>query len=148
MACRDSAVTWPAPTRKDHEAFCKIEGWQPVRDATGRTGTHPVTYELQLHDGRILRTRISHPVNRDSYGQDMWSHILRDQLDVDQAAFWACVQNQIKPDRGIPEPPAEALPADLANLLIHRLHLSEGEVAAMSRDEAIARMQQYWTTGT
>jgi hypothetical protein len=141
-------VTWPAPTRKDHEAFCTIEGWERVRDAQGRTGTHHVTYELRVRDGRILRTRISHPVNRDSYGPDMWSHILRDQLDVDQAAFWACVQDGIKPGRGTPELPPEALPADLVRLLITRVRLNEAEVAAMSKDHAIARMQQYWATGS
>lgn len=139
-------MTWPAPTREDHEAFCKTEGWQPVRDARGKTGTHHVTYELHLHDGRILRTRISHPVNRDTYGPRMWAHILRDQLDVDQAAFWACVRDGIKPDRGVPEAPAGALPAELVHLLLTRVRLSEAEVAAMSKDQAIARMQQYWAT--
>ena len=141
-------MTWPVPTRKDHEAFCVTEGWQPVRDARGRTGTHHVTYEMHFRDGRILRTRISHPVNRDSYGPQLWSHILRDQLDAGQDSFWACVQDGIKPGRGAPEPPAEALPADLVHLLITRAHLSETDVASMTKDEAIARIQRYWTTGS
>lgn len=140
-------MTWPAPRREDHEAFCKTEGWQPVRDARGKSGTHHITYELHLHDGRILRTRISHPVNRDAYGPSIWAHILRDQLDVDQAAFWGCVRDGIKPNRGKPETPAGALPADLVHLLLTRVRLSEAEVTAMSKDEAIARMQQYWATG-
>jgi hypothetical protein len=128
--------------------FCKTEGWQLVRNARGQAGTHHVIYELQLHDGRILRTRISHLVNRDTYGESLWTHILRDQLDVDQETFWACVQDGKKPDRGTPEPPPEALPADLVHMLLTRVHLSETEVAAMSKEEAIARMQQYWTTGS
>lgn len=136
-------MTSPAPTCADHEKFCRAEGWQPVRDA-GRTGTHHVTYELALHDGRILRTRISHPVVRSSYSQHIWSHILRDQLDVDQAAFWACLRDGIKPNRGAPESPAGALPAELVNLLLRRVGLSEAEVAAMTRAEAVARMQEYW----
>jgi hypothetical protein len=78
----------------------------------------------------------------------MWSHILRDQLDVDQATFWACVQDGEKPDRGAPEPPPEALPADLVHLLLTKVRLSEADVAAMSKEEAIARMQQYWTNGS
>jgi hypothetical protein len=143
-----ASVTWPAPTREAHETFCMTEGWQQVRDTCGRAVTHHVTYELQLHDGRILRTRISHPVNRETYGPSMWSHILRDQLDVDQATFWACVQGGKKPDRGAPEPPPEALPADLVHLLLAQVHLSETDVARMSKEEAIARMQQYWTTGS
>ena len=136
------------PTRQAHETFCQNEGWQPVRTARGKTGTHHVIYELQLHDGRILRTRISHPVNRDTYGPGIWSHILKDQLDVDQATFWACVQDGTKPDRGAPQPPAGALPADLVHLLLTRVRLSEADVAAMSKDQAITRMQQYWATGS
>jgi hypothetical protein len=140
-------VSWPEPTRKDHEAFCATEGWQRVRDARGRTGTHHVTYELVLSDGRILRTRISHPVDRSGYGPSLWSHILRDQLQVTEAEFWTTVRENKKPYRGAPEQPEAALPADLVRLLISRVGLSEAEVAAMSREQAVARLQQYWTGG-
>ena len=140
-------TSWPPPTRKDHETFCEVEQWRRVRDARGRTGTHHVTYEFDLMDGRILRTRISHPVDRTDYGPSMWKHILRDQLDVDEPAFWACAQDGVKPDRGVPEPPKEALPADVVHLLISKVGLDESEVAAMNKDEAIARLQSYWTEG-
>ncbi len=141
-------MSWPEPTRKDHEAFCVAEGWQRVRDARGRTGTHHVTYELGLPDGRILRTRISHPVDRSGYGPSLWSHILRDQLQVTEAEFWAAVRENKKPNRGAPEPPAAALPADLVHMLIARVGLPEAEVAVMSKDQAIARLQRYWIDGT
>jgi hypothetical protein len=141
-------VTWSQPTRKDHEAFCQVEEWGRVRDARGRTGTHHVTYELNLIDGRILRTRISHPVDRSSYGRSMWSHILRDQLEVDEPQFWSCVRDGIKPDRGTPEPPAAALPADLVHMLISRVHLDESKLVGMSKVEAVARLQRYWTEGS
>jgi hypothetical protein len=42
----------------------------------------------------------------------------------------------------------EALPADLAYLLIDRVGLNESEVAAMSKDEAVGRLNRYWTEGT
>jgi hypothetical protein len=41
----------------------------------------------------------------------------------------------------MPEPPAEALPAELVNLLITRVRLNEAEVAATSKNDAIAWMQ-------
>jgi hypothetical protein len=146
VASRVAAVSWPAPTRADHQRFCETEGWEAVRNARGKaSGHHAVTYELQLHDGRILRTRISHPPNSTSYGASIWGHILRDQLDVDEATFWACIRDGVKPDRGAPEQPAQALPADLAHLLVTRLGLSSAEIAMLSREEAIARMQQYWS---
>ena len=104
-------VDWPAPTRTDHQRFCEVEGWKPIRDARGRTGTHHITYELELPDGGVLRTRVSHPADRTGYGVDMWKHILRDQLHVDEASFWVCVRDGKTPDRGAPEPPSESLPA-------------------------------------
>ena len=136
-------MTWPAPTRADHEKLCQTERWQPVRDARGRTGTHDVTYELVVHDGRILRTRISHPVDRSSYGQNIWRHILKDQLDVDHATFWgACetASSQIG-ERRIA---CRSVARRPVNLLLKRVGLSEPEVAAMTRTEAITRMQQFW----
>jgi hypothetical protein len=122
-------VSWPAPTRKDHETLCRVEGWRQVRDARGRTGTHHVTYEYGLPDGRILRTRISHPPDRSTHGPSIWKHILRDQLQVGEAEFWRCVLDGVKPDRGLPEPPAQALPAELVHLLLSRVGLTESDVA-------------------
>lgn len=143
-----AAQAWPQATREDHEKFCQAEGWQRVRDAKGRTGTHHVTYELVLWDGQVLRTRISHPPDRTAYGPAIWSHILRDQLKVGQEAFWACVRDEDLPDRGAPRPPPEALPADLVHLLLTRVGLAEDEVRRLSKPEAIARLQQYWTEGS
>jgi hypothetical protein len=141
-------VTWPQPDRENHDRFCRNEGWKRVRDARGRTGTHHVTYELTLHDGRILRTRISHPVDRTVYGATMWRHILRDQLDVTEGEFWDCAQQGDLPDRGAPAPPREALPADLVYLLVHRVGLGEEAIAEMTKDEAVARLQRYWMDGS
>lgn len=118
-----------------------------MRDARGRTGTHHVTYELGLPDGRILRTRVSRPVDRTDYGRSMWSHILRDQLDVDEASFWACVRDGTVPDRGVPSPPESALPADLVHLLISKVGLAEAEIAGLTREQAVGRLQWYWTEG-
>ncbi|OLE27856.1 MAG: cytotoxic translational repressor of toxin-antitoxin stability system [Actinobacteria bacterium 13_1_20CM_3_71_11] len=140
-------MTWPQAARQDHDKFCSIEGWTPVRDARGRTGTHHVTYELHLPDGSALRTRISHPPDRTTYGSSLWSHILRDQLGVSEEEFWACVRDGIKPDRGAPQARPEALPADLVQLLITRVGLAEPEVAAMSKAEAVERLNRYWTEG-
>ena len=86
-----------APTRQDHERFCATEGWTLVRD---------VTYELGLPDGGVLRTRISHPPDRSAYGPSLWSHVLRDQLDVSEQEFWACVRDGTRPARGVPDPAA------------------------------------------
>ncbi|MDP9220774.1 MAG: cytotoxic translational repressor of toxin-antitoxin stability system [Actinomycetota bacterium] len=139
---------WPAPTRADRDTFCRVEGWSLVRSATGGAVAHHVTYELPLDDGRILRTRISRPVNRDDYGPRFWAAILRDQLAVDEPTFWACVTDGQLPQRARPATPVEALPVDLVVLLTNRLRLSREEIASMSRAEAIERINRFWTEGS
>lgn len=118
-------MAWPAPTRADHQRFNEVEGWTRIRDARGSTGTDHVTYEYERPDGGILRTRISHPVNRTGYGVDMWKHMLRDQLQVDEATFWACVRGKQRPGRGAAETPSESLPAGLVALLIRTIGMPE-----------------------
>ena len=144
----EEGLTGPQPTRHDHDRFCGIEGWQLVRDAQRRTGTHHATRELRLPDGRVLRTQISHPVDHSGYGPSIWSHVLRDQLHVSGADFWSCLRDGVAPDRGMPEPPPEALPVDLVHLLLTRVDLTESEVATMGKDEAVARLARYWSEGT
>ncbi|MFJ5957656.1 cytotoxic translational repressor of toxin-antitoxin stability system [Paenarthrobacter sp. NPDC092416] len=101
---------------------------------------------MALLDGRILLTRISHPVDRSDYGPDLWGHILREQLEVDNGAFWDCVKNGVLPDRGAPaEAPKHAIPAGVVSLLLGTFHLPEEEVKAMSAAEAIARMGELFS---
>jgi hypothetical protein len=133
----------PAPTRRDHQTFCEVEGWQRVRNARRKSGHH-VTYELTLPDGRVLRTRVSHPPDRQTYGPSMWSHILRDQLAVSEDEFWACVRDGSPPDRGGSGGRAEGLPLDLVHLLVTRVGVPESEVLEMTKDEAVQRLNDFW----
>lgn len=133
-------------TRVDHNQFCLNEEWEPVRGARGGV-RHHITYELPLPDGRILRTRVSRPVRKETYGADLWKTILREQLEVTEDEFWNCVRNKVKPERGpVEEPPPEnALPAQLVYLLIHQAGVPEDQVATMTLPEALEAMNAYWS---
>lgn len=118
-----------------------------MRIAQGRAVRHHITYKLPVADGRILRTRISRPANNQTYGPALWSAILGPhQLDVTEDEFWACVEDGTKPIRPglLPTAPAEALPADLVYQLLHTVKLTEQEVAALTRQQAIDRMTEFW----
>lgn len=119
----------PVPTREDHDDFCVHEGWELVRGAAGKPVTHHKTYELTIWDGRILRTRISRPIDRTDYSAGMWSHILREQLEVTADVFWTCARDGVKPDRGGPEvtAPRKKVPLHLVRELT-RLGAAEGEI--------------------
>lgn len=139
-------MTGRQPTRDDHDRFC-VEGWTEVRGARGRPVRHHKTYELTLPEGAVMRTRISRPVNRTTYGPSIWRHILSEQLKVGEDEFWACVNDGQLPRRGIPDAPApdQSIPASLVHQLIHEVGLSEEEVARMTRAEAIERMKAHWS---
>jgi hypothetical protein len=131
------------PTRKDHQNFCLNEGWIQIRNARGKGGHH-VTFELTLPDGQILRTRISHPPNRQTYGPSIWTHILRDQLHVSEEEFWVCVREGKAPQRARNAPTVPSIPAGVvAQLLSHGIE--ESEVRLMSRAEAIERLNVIWS---
>lgn len=138
-------MKFPAATRKDHQTFCVTEGWEKRKSARGKTGDHH-RYELVLSDGRILYTRVSFPVNdRDSYGPQLWSHILRDQLDVTSEEFWACVNEGVKPSRGVVEvEPHEAIPAGVVATLLG-FGVPEHDIHGMTKQQAIKRMTDLYS---
>jgi hypothetical protein len=137
----------PPATRRDHETFCITEGWVERKRATGNRGSHHVNFELPLPDGRILYTRISHPVDRSDYGPNLFAHILRDQLQVSAEEFWDCVDNRVLPSRGAPPQLNEAIPLGVIRVLIQEAHVPEAEVRAMTKAEAVARVAEFYTTG-
>lgn len=133
-------TTRPAPNRQHHEKFCVTEGWILVTDARGRAVGHHATYKLVTPIGDGLRTRISHPVNRTTYAPSMWSHILRDQLQVAANVFWACVLHGTRPDRGALAVPDAALPLHLVARLVRELGLTREEIAGLSVEDASRRL--------
>jgi hypothetical protein len=137
----------PPATRRDHETFCITEGWVERKRATGKRGSHHVNFELPLPDGRILYTRISHPVDRSDYGPNLFALILRDQLQVSAEEFWDCVDNRVLPSRGAPPQLNEAIPLGVIRVLIQEAHVPEAEVRAMTKAEAVARVAEFYTTG-
>ncbi|HEY0641133.1 MAG TPA: hypothetical protein VGD67_26170 [Pseudonocardiaceae bacterium] len=77
----------------------------------------------------------------------MWRHILRDQSQVDDETFWACVRDGVLPSRGIPTPPRESVPLGVVHLLLTRVGLSPDEVAVMDKAQAVERLSRFWVDG-
>ncbi|KSU67228.1 hypothetical protein [Arthrobacter sp. NIO-1057] len=134
-------MKYPPATRVDHEKFCLTEQWTRRKTSTGKTGTQHHNYELGLPDGRVLLTRISHPINREDYGVALWNHILRGQLEVTNEDFWNCVKSKILPDRGFAQKDvANAIPSDVVNILVNKFHVAEQEVRRITAIEAVTLM--------
>lgn len=138
----------PAPTRDHHDQFCENEGWTLVRGATGRPVQHHRTYELLLWDSRILRTRISKPVDKTTYGPKMWSQILREQLQVTATVFWGCVIGGKRPDRGRPEQRVQknAMPLHLFRAL-SQFGLAEDAILELDAAGAAELLSSLYASG-
>jgi len=138
---------YPPGNKKSHQVFCRNDEWHLVHNAKGGVVGHHQTWELPLSDGRILRTRISRPVDNTDYGPKMWCEILKNHLEVDEAQFWACVDDRLRPARTaetVPIPNKEPIPLGVAEKLIRLLHLTPQEIESMTKAQAIALLNQFW----
>lgn len=131
-------------SRDDHEKFCVTEQWELVVNARGKPVRHHATYRLVLTDGRVLRTRISRPVDRTTYSSSIWNHILQDQLAVGDDEFWACVEDGVMPARGTAPVLESALPLALVWQLTHTAGIDEAVVAGMTKEQAVQALNDYW----
>ena len=119
-----------------------------MRSAIGKRNTHHDTYELSLANGDVLRTRVSRPANKETYGPSAWAHILRDQLAVTEGEFWDCAERGIVSNRGRAQVSVRrGTPIGVLYQLKQQVGLSEAEIAALSRDQAIERLNKFWATG-
>jgi hypothetical protein len=139
-------MTSRVASRREHQRFCEIEGWQEVRNSRGKPTQHHITYEFLLGDGSVLRTRISRPANTEAYGKGMWSHILDDQLHVTEAEFWDCIDNKKPPQRtsDVERSGTVTLPAQLAYQLVHSLKLTNSQISSLTLEDAIKLLTEYW----
>ena len=126
-------------TFRDLRAFLVRAGWvEEPNPSRGRrlTGDHR-RYRKELPEGTILRTKVSHAL-ADEIGIDLFKHILRDQLHVDEASFWATVRGDANLAAAAP-PGSETIPAWLVQRLLVTVRVPEAEVRNMTAEQALER---------
>lgn len=64
--------------------YCEKTGWILIRD------TDHWYFEKVLANGDVLRTRVSHAVNKEIPG-NLWRKILKQQLRITEEEFWKSV---------------------------------------------------------
>jgi hypothetical protein len=129
----------------DLKTYVEQGGWTEERNRSRRrtrTGDH-WRYSKEQPGGPTLRTKVSHGV-RDEIGPSLFGHILRDQLRVDEATFWAVVHGQTAPQAPV-EPAPMPVPGWLIQRLIVTVGMSEDELRALSHEDAAAAWEAYQT---
>ncbi len=136
-------------THAAHTKFVETEGWTKRKKASGKKGGDHDRYTLQLANGDTLYTRVSHGAGQLDNPNTI-AAVYRTQLAVSEEDFWNCVENGVLPPRPQPEKleaPTESLDASLMRNLIRKVGLTPEQIAAMTKDEAVAAWQGYLTAG-
>jgi hypothetical protein len=108
------------PARYDDvRTFCRVDGWERRADTPGRSVAKHEVWTKALGDGSVLRTVISK--GRGTYKASTTARILKHQLRVTEAEFWAAVRKGTPPRRPERTPrkrTGETLPLSLVRVLI------------------------------
>lgn len=108
-----------------------------------RTGDH-LRYSKEMPNGSRLRTKVSkHP--REEIGDDLFKHILRDQLRVTEDEFWSVVRRHSLDQEEPGKPATVGLPGWLVTCLIEVAGLPEDEVLGMTPEAAEAAWETFIT---
>lgn len=140
-------MTPTSPTWGDVEEFLVADQWRRIsaNERGGRRQPH-IFFEKLLPDGRLLQTHISHDrTSRISAGR--FSGILKDQLEISRDEFWTAIRAGEPVDRPVPLDEDEAVEHEawVIQILAGELHMSPDEIAALSEEEAQARVHAYWS---
>jgi hypothetical protein len=125
-----------------------VEGWTDNDQNSGRAKGDHHRYVFTTPAGDRLFARVSHGSGQ--YGDpDLFAHILREQLQIDEQQFWAAVDRGLVPVRPVPETVAtegQSIDAKLARNLLSKGNVTPSDLAEMTQDEAVARWNE-WLTG-
>lgn len=139
----------PIPHRA-HKKFVETEGWEKKgkSGSSRETGDH-YRYTLTLATGDVLYTRVSHGAGQLD-DPNLIAAVLREELQVTEKQFWACVNRGTIPPRPKllqTDSSVEKLDAKLIRNLIRRVGLSLDEIEKLTKEEAVERWQRYLAGG-
>ena len=141
-------MTPKSPTWGDVRKFLAADKWQQLASsARGGPQTDHIWFQKALPDGRVLQAKISHS-NKKTVSAGRFRTIARHELEVSVPEFWECIRTGKPVDRPVPlEEPEYQHPAWVVSVLVGRKHMSEDDVAKLSREEAERLVQDHWAGG-
>lgn len=138
----------PLPHRA-HRKFVDTEGWTKKTKANSKKTGDDHRYELELATGDVLSTRISHG-SGSIEDPNVVAAVLREQLQVSEKDFWACVNDGTLPPR--PQPPADerpgpAIDAKLLRNLLRKVGMTAADLEGITPERAVRIWTDWLTNG-
>lgn len=131
-----------SPTWGDLTAFRRADQWARARQ------TKHLIYTKVLADGTSLRTEASRGKDSETIGEGLFHFILRVELQVSEDEFWRAIRTGKPADRPAhpaPRPAVRRPDAGVVFQLREHLGLGDDQIAKLSRDEAIAMLNDHYS---
>ena len=134
------------PTFKELRRFVEVEGWTDKDVRSGKKKGDHHRYVFTTPTGDRLYTRASHGRGQPQ-DADLFRHLLRDQLAIDEEQFWAAVDQGKAPTRTTPttQQSGPGIDAKLARNLLTKVGVSPVDLSQMTQSDAVERWN-YWLT--
>lgn len=134
------------PTYQELMRFVQVEGWEDKDKKTGKKKGDHHRYVFTTPTGERLYTRVSHGKGQ-IYNPNLFEHILRDQLGINENQFWTAVDRGVKPVRPslTSIQTSGALDAKLVRNLITKVKVSPNQLEGMTEQVAINLWQEWLT---
>lgn len=135
------------PTYKELRRFVEVEGWQDKDEKSHKKKGDHYRYVFTTPTGERLFTFISH--GSDQIGDsDLFRHILRDQLCIDEVQFWNAVDKRIRPTRlsHSPREQTGAIDSKLARNLIIKVGLKPEQMVGLTQEKAQGIWEKWLAT--
>ncbi len=133
------------PTYKELRKFVEVEGWENKDKLSHKRGGDHRRYLFTTPTGERLFTRISHG-SGEYKDPDVFQHILREQLYIDEVAFWEAVDRGKIPVRPVLPTSIElgaSIDAKLAGNLIMKVKLTPSQLIGMTQEQAVERWREW-----
>ena len=130
-------MTPTSPTWGDIRAFLAADGWSELPSgARGGSQTDHVWFEKLVADRHVLRTKVSHAKQK-TLSAGRFRAIARHELEVSVAEFWECIRSGKPVDRPVEvDEVVYQHPAWVVSVLAGQLHMSDVDIAKLSREAA------------
>ncbi len=126
------------PTWGEVRRFCERQGF-------AKRETDHTFFDRTFPGGETAGTKISRGVDSETLTKARWTLVWRRQLRLkSEDDFWRGLEGgPVAYDIPAPPAPVESLPDYLRHFLAARRHMTEAEIAALTKDEAMRLWHAY-----
>ena len=143
-------MTADAPTWGEMEKFLQADRWTRLPPSSrGGSGQRHIFFEKLLDSGELLQTHISHS-RRGGPSPGRFGVILREQLKVSRAEFWAALSSGKPVARPAPIETEQHVEHEawVIAVLTGELHMTAEQIEELDVEEAGQLILEHWSRPT